>query len=174
MQSRRTFLISTLSAAGLAVPAFGQLSPPKTVTGTVGGKNIKIDYYSPSMRGRKIFGSLVPYDEVWCPGANWATAITSMDAGLQIGSMKLNPGSYAIWMLPTEKEWTAIINSDPKAFHLDYRANKDIGRLKMDLKMLEAPVESLAFEIRSEGGNKGRVAMTWERTEASFPFTVTA
>jgi len=171
---RRKFLYAGVTLAAAAVPAFGQASPPKSVTGTVGGKTIKMDFYSPSMRGRKIFGSLVPYDEVWCPGANWATTITSADAGLEIGSMKLPKGTYAIWVLPTEKEWTAIINSDAKAFHLDYRAAKDIGRVKMNVKPLSAAVEQLTFEIRSDGGNKGTVALIWEKTEASFPFSVTA
>ncbi len=176
--TRRTFFqsgfLSGVGIAAVAVPAHAQASPPKTVTGTVGGKEITINYYSPSMRGRKIYGELVPYDEVWCPGANWATTITSLEGGLEIGAMKLPKGTYAIWVLPTEKDWQAIINSDAKAFHLDYRANKDIGRVKMNLKPLDKQVESLTFEVRSDGGNKGTLALLWEKTEASFPFAVTA
>ena len=169
---RRKFLFAGLTAVAAAVPASAQASPLKSVSGTVGGKTIQINYYSPSMRGRKIYGGLVPYDEVWCPGANWATAIASEDAGLEIGTMKLPKGSYAIWVLPTEKDWQAIINSDAKAFHLDHSAGKDLGKIKMNLKALSAPVEQLTFEIRSDGGNKGTVALIWEQTEASFPFTV--
>ena len=171
---RRKFLFAGLTAVAAAVPASAQVSPLKSATGTVGGKTIKIAYYSPSMRGRKIYGSLVPYDEVWCPGANWSTTIASEDAGLEIGTMKLPKGTYAIWVLPTEKDWTAIINSDAKAFHLDYRSAKDLGKVKMNLKALTAPVEQLTFELRSDGGNKGTVALIWEKTEASFPFTVVA
>ncbi len=176
--TRRTFFqcgfLSGVGIAAVAVPAHAQASPPKTVSGTVGGKEITINYYSPSMRGRRIYGELVPYDEVWCPGANWATTITSLGGGLEIGTMKLPKGTYAIWVLPTEKEWQAILNSDAKAFHLDYRANKDIGRVKMNLKPLDKQVESLTFEVRSDGGNKGTLALLWEKTEASFPFSVTA
>ena len=176
MTTRRTFFMSAFaSGAGLAaltVPAFAQASPPKTATGTVGGKTITINYYSPSMRGRKIYGELVPYDEVWCPGANWVTNITSNDAGLEIGKMKLARGAYAIWVLPTAKEWQAILNSDSKAFHLDHDSNNDLGRIKMNLKPLDKPVESLTFEVRSDGGNKGTVTLIWENTEASFPFAV--
>ncbi len=174
--TRRTFFVSGLvSGAGLAtlaVPANAQASPPKVANGIVGGKGITINYYSPSMRGRKIFGGLVPYDQVWCPGANWATSITSLDAGLEIGTMKLGWGSYAIWVLPNENEWQAIINSDSKAFHLSHRSDKDLGRIKMNLKALDQPVESLTFEVRSDGGNNGTVALIWEKTEASFPFSV--
>jgi Protein of unknown function (DUF2911) len=173
---RRKFLFSGLAAAAATtignVPAYAQGSPPKVANGIVGGKGITINYYSPSMRGRKIYGELVPYGQVWCPGANWATHITSLDAGLEIGTMKLGWGSYSIWVLPNEQEWQAIINSDAKAFHLDHEPEKDLGRIKMNLKTLEQPVESLTFEIRSDGGNKGTVALLWEKTEASFPFAV--
>jgi hypothetical protein len=173
---RRQFLFSGLAAAAAAtvtnVPAFAQASPPRVANGIVGGKGITINYYSPSMRGRKIYGELVPYGEIWCPGANWATTITSLDAGLEIGTMKLQWGSYSIWMIPGEKEWQAIINSDPKAFHLDHQSDKDLGRIKMNVKALDQAVESLTFEVRSDGGNKGTLALLWEKTEASFPFTV--
>ena len=168
--NRRAFVFSGLAAAA-ARPASAQVSPPKTVTATIGGANVKIDYYAPSMRGRKIFGSLVPYDEIWCPGANWATAITA-DAGLEIGTMKLPKGSYALWVLPNEKEWQAIINRDAKAFHLDHKGSTDLGRLKMNLKALDTAVEQLTFEIRGAGCNKGVIALLWEKTEASIPFTV--
>ena len=169
---RRKFLFAGLTAAAGAVPAFAQVSPPKNSSGTVGGKTITIDYYSPSMRGRKIYGGLVPYDEIWCPGANWATTITSLEAGLEIGSMKLARGTYAIWVLPAEKEWQAILNSDAKAFHLDHRVDRDLGRIKMNLKPVDKAVESLTFEVRGAGGNKGTVALIWEKTEASFPIAV--
>ena len=173
---RRKFLFFGIAAAAAttmsSVPAYAQASPPKVANGIVGGRGIAINYYSPSMRGRKIYGELVPYDEVWCPGANWVTSITSNDAGLEIGKVKLPRGSYAIWVLPTAKEWQAILNSDSKAFHLDHASDKDLGRIKMNLKPLDKPVESLTFEVRSDGGNKGTVALIWENTEASFPFTV--
>jgi DUF2911 family protein len=169
---RRQFLFSGLAAAAAATPAYAQASPPKVANGIVGGRGITINYYSPSMRGRKIYGELVPYGQVWCPGANWATSITSLDAGLEIGTMKLKWGSYAIWVLPNENEWQAIINSDAKAFHLSHASDKDLGRIKMNLKTLDQPVESLTFEVRSDGGDKGTVALLWEKTEASFPFIV--
>ncbi len=169
---RRQFLLSGLAAAAVAAPAYAQASPRKVANGIVGGRGITINYYSPSMRGRKVYGGLVPYGKVWCPGANWATSITSLDAGLEIGTMKLGWGSYSIWVLPEENEWQAILNSDAKAFHLSHDSDKDLGRIKMNLKPLDEPVESLTFEIRSDGGNNGTVALLWEKTEASFPFTV--
>jgi hypothetical protein len=147
-------------------------SPPANVTATIGGKKITIEYYAPSMHGRKIMGTLVPFGEVWCTGANWATKITT-EANLQMGSLKLPAGSYSIWTLPNANEWTLIINKQTGQFHKDYDSATDFGRTKMDLKTLADSVETFKIELRSDGGNKGTLALDWEKTEASIPFTVT-
>jgi hypothetical protein len=149
----------------------GYTSPPENVATTIAGKRITIDYYAPSMHGRKIMGGLVPFGEVWCTGANWATKITS-DAPLQIGGLKLAKGSYSIWTIPNENEWTLIINNQTGQFHLNYDPSRDFGRTKMNVKKLATPVEIFRIELRSDGGNKGTLALLWERTEASIPFTV--
>ena len=147
-------------------------SPPANAKGTVAGKQVTIDYYAPSMHGRKIIGALVPYGRVWCPGANVATGITA-DSDLQIGNLKLVKGmTYSIWILPTEKDWTLILNKQSGQHHLDYDSDRDLGRTKMTLKTLSAPVETLRYEIRPDGGNKGTLAVQWETTEASVPFTI--
>jgi hypothetical protein len=146
-------------------------SPPANVAATIAGKKITIEYYAPSMHGRKIMGSLVPYGEVWCTGANWATKITT-EAPLQMGALKLPAGSYSIWTLPNANEWTLIINKQTGQFHKDYDSSTDFGRTKMNLKTLTSPVETFKIDLRSDGGNKGTLALDWETTEASIPFTV--
>jgi len=146
-------------------------SPPANVAATIAGKKISIEYYAPSMHGRKIMGGLVPYGEVWCTGANWATKITT-EAPLQMGALKLPAGSYSIWTLPNANEWTLIINKQTGQFHKDYDSSTDFGRTKMNLKTLPAPVETFKIELRSDGANKGTLALDWEKTEASIPFTV--
>jgi hypothetical protein len=179
MVHRRQFLIAGMGAA--AVPAFGQFytlaSPPMVTQAMIGGKEVTVRYFAPSMRGRKIMGYLVPYGQVWCTGANYCTTITSDDAGLQIGPMKLASGTYAIWTLPNEKEWKVIVNKKTHAFHMDYDESADIGRTGMDLKTLSDPVEQMRIDVRaesdSEGRSRGRFAVMWERTEASFVFTLT-
>jgi hypothetical protein len=146
-------------------------SPPANVAATIGGKKITIDYYAPSMHGRKVMGALVPYGEVWCTGANWATKITT-EARLQMGSLKLPAGSYSIWTLPNANEWTLIVNKRTGQFHKDYDSSTDFGRTKMNLKTLDTPVETFKIELRTDGGNQGTLALDWETTEASIPFTV--
>jgi hypothetical protein len=146
-------------------------SPPANVATTIAGKKITIDYYAPSMHGRKIMGNLVPFGEVWCTGANWATKLTT-EANLQMGGLKLPAGSYSIWTLPTANQWTLIINKQTGQFHKDYNSSTDFGRTKMNLKTLPSPVETFKIDLRSDGGNQGTLALDWETTEASIPFTV--
>ena len=159
-------------AAWASAGQFGGLASPRaSVAATIGGKRIAIEYYAPSMHGRKVMGGLVPYDEVWCTGANWATKITT-EAPLQMGTLKLPAGSYSIWTLPNASEWMLIINKQTGQFHKDYDSSTDFGRTKMNLKTLAAPVETFKIELRSDGGNQGTLALLWETTEASIPFTV--
>jgi hypothetical protein len=147
-------------------------SPPAQAVGTVDGHEITVDYYAPSMHGRKIFGALVPYDRVWCTGANIATGLTS-DADLQMGTLKIPKGSHSIWTIPRQDgDWTLIINNQTGQFHLDYDGSQDFGRTKMSTRPLGAPVETFKIEIRSDGGNKGTLALDWEKTEAYMAFTV--
>lgn len=146
-------------------------SPPANVAATIAGKKISIDYYAPSMHGRKVMGGLVPFGEVWCTGANWATKITT-EGNLQMGGLKLPAGSYSIWTIPNANEWTLIINKQTGQFHKDYDSSTDFGRTKMNLRTLAAPVETFKIDLRSDGGNQGTLALDWEKTEASMPFTV--
>src|SRR5579863_162460 len=156
-----------------AATAFGQryTSPPASAAVKVAGKQISVDYYAPSMHGRKIMGELVPFGQVWCPGANVATGLTT-EADLQIGSLKLPKGTWSIWAIPGAKEWTLIVNKHSGQHHLDYDAAEDFGRTKMTVRTLAAPVETFRIELASNTGNKGTLSLIWETTEASIPFTV--
>jgi hypothetical protein len=108
---------------------------------------------------------------VWCTGANIATGFTT-DADLKIGDLRLPKGTYSIWTLPTAKEWTLIVHKESGQFHLDYKPSLDFGRTKMQLRTLSAPVETFRVELRATGERSGELALFWENTEASIPFTV--
>jgi hypothetical protein len=146
-------------------------SPQADSAVTIAGKKISVEYYAPSAHGRKVMGGLVPYGQVWCTGANWATKLTT-EADLEIAGLKLPKGSYSIWTVPNEKEWTLIINSETGQFHLNYDQSRDFGRTKMVVKTLPSPVETFKVQLTSSGDNKGTLALTWENTEASVPLTV--
>ena len=146
-------------------------SPPTDTSISIAGKKIHISYFAPSAHGRKIMGGLVPFGEVWCTGANTATQIDT-EADLDMGGLKMPKGSYSIWTLPGEKEWTLIINKQIGQFHLDYDARRDFGRVKMNLKTVPSPVETFTIRLSQSGERKGTLALVWENTEASEPFTV--
>jgi hypothetical protein len=146
-------------------------SPKEDTAVTIADAHIGVEYYAPSMHGRKIMGALVPYGIVWCTGANWATKLTS-DRDLQVGGLKLPKGSYSIWTVPGEKEWTLIVNRETGQFHLNYDESQDFGRTKMELKTLPAPVEKFTVVLKPESGKKGRLALVWENTEVSVPIAV--
>jgi hypothetical protein len=174
----RMIRFAPLLAAGFIALAFASAasaqrytSPPASVAASIGGNYIRIEYYAPSMHGRKIIGNLVPYDEVWCTGANWATKITT-EAGLNINGLKVPKGSYSIWTLPNEKQWLLIINKQTGQFHLNYDETQDFGRVKMNLKALSSPVETFKIELTSTGTNNGTLAVLWENTSAWVPITV--
>jgi len=105
---RRIWVGAVLAAGAIFVSGEGfaqrsrYTSREAKSTVTVAGKEITVDYYAPSMHGRKIMGALVPYGEVWCTGANVATGFTTA-ADLQIGTLRLPKGTYSIWTLPEEK-----------------------------------------------------------------------
>lgn len=155
----------------VAWPVLAYTSPPASTSVTIAGKKISVDYYAPSMHGRKIMDGLVPFGEVWCTGANYATQLNTQ-AELEIGDLKLPKGSYSIWTIPSEKEWTLIINKETGQSHLDYDPSADFGRTKMAVKSLKSPVETFTIELRAEQGEKGTLALRWENTEASIAFKV--
>lgn len=150
-------------------------SPEAHASASIAGHRISVDYYAPSMHGRRIMGALVPFGQVWCTGANIATAITT-DAALQLGDaangLRLPKGSYSIWTIPGPTAWTLIVNRETGQFHLNYDSSQDFGRMKMNVKKLEKPVETLRIDVRPESGDKGVLALVWETTEASVPIRV--
>jgi len=163
-------LVAAIMFAGTA-SAQRYTSPPVSVSAVIGGDHITIDYYAPSAHGRKIIGNLVPYDEVWCTGANWATKITT-ETGLDFNGLKVPKGSYSIWTLPNEKQWMLIINKQTGQFHLNYDESQDFGRVKMNVKALSAPVETFKIEVAPTVGNSGTLSLMWETTDAWVPITV--
>jgi len=167
---RRAFVFAVLATAALGQRS-RYTSPAADASVTIAGKKITVEYYAPSAHGRKIMGALVPYGQVWCTGANWATKITT-EADLQLGGLKLPKGSYSIWTVPDPKEWTLIINSETGQFHLNYDQSRDFGRTKMAVKTLATPVETFKVQLTADGGDKGTLALDWENTEASVPITV--
>jgi Protein of unknown function (DUF2911) len=130
------------------------------------GKTIKTDYSSPRMKGRKIFGGLVPFGQVWRTGANEATTLVT-DADLTVGGKDVPAGSYTIFTVPDEAKWTLIINKKTGEWGIPYKWESE-ELLRTDMKInakLDAPVENFTIAYH-EDGTKCWLHLTWETTTA--------
>jgi hypothetical protein len=130
------------------------------------GKTITVDYSSPRVKGRKIFGDLVPYGEVWRAGANEATTfVTTTD--LMVGGSHVPAGSYTIFAIPNKDKWTLIVSKKTGEWGIPYPgAGSDLGRVDMKVSALPSAVENftIAFD-KTPGGCTLR--MDWETIRAS-------
>lgn len=128
-------------------------SPRKEMKGTVGGATITINYGSPSVKGRQLFGKggLEPYDEVWRTGANAATSI-EVSQPITVGGKSLPAGKYGLFTIPGETEWTIIFNSNYDMWgDGDYKQEQDVLRVTAKLEILATPRETMDFMME---GNK--------------------
>ncbi len=140
--------------------------PPKSPLVSASGDNVEISYSQPSKRGRVIFGELVPYDKVWRAGANMSTDIT-FKKDVTFGGKKVPAGSYALFIIPTEKEFTVILNSQTKQMgSSQYEANKskNVAEVKVPRQKTAASVEKLTYSFP-----KGALQMEWDDTKISVP-----
>lgn len=140
--------------------------------GTIGNVGITINYYSPAVRGRVVWGGLVPYDNVWVTGAHRATTI-DFNQEVSIGNVAIAPGKYALFTIPGKEEWTIIINKNWDQHLVDnYDQKDDIVRVKVKPETEESNQERLRYVIEPEGDNKGEIVIYWEKLEVSLPIKV--
>lgn len=149
---------------------FGVLSPRDTARASVGGAEVLIDYGRPSMRGRTVFGAVVPWNTVWRLGANAATQLVT-NKTLTFGSSKVEPGTYSLFALPSESGWKLIINRQHGQWGTVYDSTKDLARVPLKTAQLNDAVEQFTFNVDGKDKN-GTLSFEWERTKASIPFTV--
>ena len=163
------FLI-LLCLTSTAIPGWSKqvLSPPaKGTCKFADGKTINVAYSSPRMRGRKIFGDLVPYGEVWRAGADDATSfVTSTD--LVVGGKNVPAGSYTLFVLPTQTKWTLIVSKQTGEFGIPYPGEQfDFARIEMKLSKLPSPLENFTISF-DQAGTTCTMKLDWETTRASI------
>jgi hypothetical protein len=148
----------------------GAPSPPATLEASGGGAAITVNYSRPSMRGRVIWGGLVPYGEVWRTGANAATHLTT-DRPLTIGDLQVPPGTYTMWTSFTEAEAVLIINSQTQIWGTAYDADQDLGRTAMTPAVLDEPLErfTISFAPNQTGGT---LSFAWDSARFDVPVRV--
>lgn len=157
----------------MSFSAFAQLqmpqpSPSAMVKQTVGLTDITIDYSSPAMRGREIFGKLVPYGQMWRTGANKATAITFSE-DVTIEGKKVEAGSYSIFTIPKEDEWTIILNKNTEQWGAgEYDEKEDAIRLTVKPSKAPMTFQRMTFMIEALEDHTAQISLFWADTQVSF------
>jgi len=133
-------------------------------------KTIHVDYSSPRMKGRKVFGELVPYGKVWRAGANEATSFVAT-ANLSVGGKDVPAGSYTLFAIPDKDKWTLIISKKTGEWGKPYPGEADdFARVGMKASQLASPVENFTMAFDSAGG-ACTMRLEWETTRASIEVT---
>lgn len=144
-------------------------SPKRTAMASVGNTHLHISYHAPGVKGRIVWGGLVPYNAVWVTGAHTATSI-QINNPIEINNKKIDAGTYAIFTIPGEKEWTFILNKNYQQ-HLadDYKETEDV--LRIAVKPIENKmIQRLTYTVNKSGENSGSISMEWEKIKIEVPF----
>lgn len=136
-----------------------QASPAATAKGTINGANITINYSSPFVKGRVIWGELVPYNKIWRAGANAPTTFET-DKALTIEGKSLPAGKYAFYVIPEKDAATVIFGKDPSVSSSDHDKANDQLRVKVKTKKSAKMNESLVYTV-----NKNNVTLSWENLD---------
>lgn len=141
----------------------GIKSPMKQLTTTMGEKEIAITYGSPSVKGRTIFGDLVPYGQVWRTGANEATTFTT-NANLEIGGKTLPAGTYGLFTIPEKEDWTIIFNETSEQWgSYDYDESKDVLRTSAKSSKDSPVSETMEFMVEDD-----QIILAWDKVKVPF------
>ena len=156
-----------VSTACFAQMGGGKPSPAASASCDLGaGKSIKTDYSSPRMKGRKIYGDLVPFGEVWRTGANEATTFVA-SSDVVVGGKTIPAGSYTIFTVPAAGKWTLIINKKTGEWGIPYKYESDeLARVDMKVSKLPAPVENFSINY-AKSGMGCTLQLDWATTRAS-------
>lgn len=170
------FLLPVLLTIGIATACLvAQDKPPASPPGEASvkfedGKIITIKYSRPSMRGRKIYGELVPYGKVWRTGANAATSLAT-DTALEIGGTAVPAGNYTLYTLPGQTSWQLIVNKQTGQWGTKYDESQDLARIPMKVSQLPSAMEQFTIALDKTGAKSATLKLEWETTNASVDIT---
>lgn len=171
--SIRTMMVALCCWVALPAMAQGQLqlpmkSPAAKVSQVAGLTEISIEYSSPGVKGRKIWGALVPYGEVWRAGANEASRIT-FSKDVIISDTAVAAGTYSFHVMPTTKEWTLILNKTAKQWG-SYEYDKQYDVLRVQVTPKAVPMrERLAYSVTDFTDDQANIDLEWEKIRVSLP-----
>jgi hypothetical protein len=146
-------------------------SPHRTAMNAVSGNHVHIEYNSPGVKGRTIWGGLVPYGKVWATGAHQATSV-QFSKDVEVNGKKIPAGKYAFFTIPGQEKWIVILNKRYDQ-HLadDYSEGEDVLRMEV-LPEKHAMTQRLTYTVDKGTGNSGAIGMHWELLGIRVPFKV--
>jgi hypothetical protein len=146
-------------------------SPTQTIKQDFGLSNVELSYSRPGMKGRKIFGDLVPFGKVWRTGANNATTLTFADA-VTIGGTKIPAGKYGLLTIPDKKSWTIIISKQTDVTSpADYKQDQDLVRVEANTMDMGMSVETFTMQFSNVKSTSCELMLIWDKTAVSLPIT---
>jgi Protein of unknown function (DUF2911) len=140
------------------------LSPATTAEVRLDGKNVKINYNSPRLKGRTIGTTIVPYGQVWRTGANPATTLVTA-TNLKIGTLDIPAGTYTLFTLPSADQWLFIVSKKTGEWGIPYPEGNDLGRTPMTGKTLSASQEDMSISFEHTKGNSTELHVKWGTTD---------
>jgi len=146
-------------------------SPEQTLTQSVGLSSVTVQYSRPAMRGRAIFGDLVPMDKLWRTGANKNTLVT-FESDATLGGSPLKAGTYALYTVPSKDEWTVYFYTDTENWGLPkpWDESKIAAVYKVKAQSLDSSVESFTITIDKVTDSGAHLTISWENTSVAIPF----
>ena len=164
-----TAFIATVVAGDAQELRTPQPSPTQTIKQNFGIGSVELSYSRPGMRGRKVFGDLVPYGNVWRTGANNATTLTFSDS-VSVGGTKVAPGTYGLLSIPGRDQWTMILSkqvdvTSPAA----YKQENDVARVTVKPLTLNQPVETFTMQFANIKPASADLQLMWENTAVNLP-----
>ena len=159
-----TLVASTELCAQAPKVDLPQPSPTCTLKQHVGLTDIEIVYSRPSMKGRTIYGGLVPFNAVWRTGANASTKI-SVSTPVKLNGNDIPAGKYALYTIPGEQEWTIIISRDTAASIFNYSPTNDLVRFKVTpVQLKDTPIETFTIEFNHIRDESANINLAWDKT----------
>jgi hypothetical protein len=156
--------------SGLIKEDLKKASTPRVTSLSAGKTQLTLNYYAPGVRGRVIWGGLVPFDQVWVTGAHSANKF-EIGSDIKINGQVIKAGIYGLFTIPGKEKWTFILNTNHEQ-HLsdDYDAKDDVFRL--DIKPVQTEMtQRLTFELKETSRKEGALIFKWENLSFSVPFT---
>lgn len=166
------FILACVFAAFLQANAQAQINMPRpspnaSVSQSIGLAEVKIAYSRPQIKGRKIFGGLVPFDKIWRTGANAPTKVSITDTVL-INGKKIAPGDYGLYTIPGAAAWTIILGKNPNTNADDYKDDQEVIRFTVKPEVLPAPVEAFTIGFVNASNSYADLEISWEKTAVKF------